>query len=244
MADERDREGEEGPVETASGAPEGEPLQSSAEATRQALIEAAIEGFGKSGFSATSTRSIAAAAGANIASIAYHFGGKEGLRRACGEAIRNILQSVIRLTLDGETPEHYAGLTQDEARARMLATLERMASFVLTHPRANLVVPFMLREIFSPSVAFDIIYAGVIEPSHRRMCALWSAATGEPAESPETRLLLFSMVGQVLFFRIAREAILRRLGWEAIGPGEADLIRSILARNVEDLLEAHAKERS
>ena len=50
------------------------------DATRLALIRAALDLFGAKGFEAASTRDVAAAAGANLASIAYHFGGKEGLR--------------------------------------------------------------------------------------------------------------------------------------------------------------------
>ena len=38
-----------------------------------------MRGFGEKGFAATSIREIAALAGSNIASISYHFGGKEGL---------------------------------------------------------------------------------------------------------------------------------------------------------------------
>lgn len=57
------------------------------EATRAALVRSARELFGAKGFEATSTREIAALAGANIAAIAYHFSGKVGLRRACAEFV-------------------------------------------------------------------------------------------------------------------------------------------------------------
>ncbi len=59
----------------------------SSDRTRTALIAAGLELFGEKGFEATSTRDIATAAGANLASIAYHFGSKEGLRLACAQAI-------------------------------------------------------------------------------------------------------------------------------------------------------------
>ena len=60
--------------------------RSSSQQTRAALIAAGLRLFGEKGFDATSTRDIAAAANTNIASIAYHFGGKEGLRLACAQA--------------------------------------------------------------------------------------------------------------------------------------------------------------
>ena len=55
--------------------------------TREALIRAGLDLFGRHGFEASSIREIAQAAGVNSAGIAYHFGGKDGLRQACAEAI-------------------------------------------------------------------------------------------------------------------------------------------------------------
>src|ERR1051325_7635965 len=47
--------------------------------TRAELIEAALDVFSRIGFEGASTRMIAQAAGANLAAIVYHFGGKEAL---------------------------------------------------------------------------------------------------------------------------------------------------------------------
>ncbi|HEX6141368.1 MAG TPA: TetR family transcriptional regulator, partial [Geminicoccaceae bacterium] len=48
------------------------------EATRERLLLAAIDVFGRRGFEA-STRELAGAAGVNLAAIPYHFGSKHGL---------------------------------------------------------------------------------------------------------------------------------------------------------------------
>src|SRR5262245_38442922 len=66
----------------------------SADQTRIALVHAALSLFGSKGFDGTSTRDIAAMANANIGSIAYHFGGKEGLRAACAEHIVETLRGI------------------------------------------------------------------------------------------------------------------------------------------------------
>src|SRR4051794_14746870 len=81
--------------------------QPSAEQTRRALIRAALKLFGSKGYDGTSTREIAAAANANIGSIAYHFGGKEGLRTACANFIVETIQSVAAqaLKLDEAWPK-------------------------------------------------------------------------------------------------------------------------------------------
>ncbi|MGO4284013.1 TetR family transcriptional regulator, partial [Bosea sp. TAB14] len=55
--------------------------------TRTALIRAGLDLFGRHGFEASSIRQIAQAAGVNSAGIAYHFGGKGGLREACAQSV-------------------------------------------------------------------------------------------------------------------------------------------------------------
>jgi TetR/AcrR family transcriptional regulator len=50
--------------------------------TRLKLIETATPLFAKKGFAAVSVREVAHAAGANVAAVSYHFGGKEGLYQA------------------------------------------------------------------------------------------------------------------------------------------------------------------
>ena len=72
-----------------------------------------------------------------------------------------------------------------------------------------MIVQFVLRELSSPSPALDRIYDGVFDPLHRRLCLLWQRATGEPAESDATKLTVFTLIGQVVYFRIGREAVLR-----------------------------------
>src|SRR6476660_4731072 len=68
--------------------------ETSPELTRAALVGAALKLFGRQGFDGTSTREIAAEAQANIGSIAYHFGGKEGLRAAAADYIVETIQTV------------------------------------------------------------------------------------------------------------------------------------------------------
>src|SRR6185312_5140782 len=76
----------------------------SAEQTRQALIRAGLELFGEKGFDGTSTRQLAAAAKANIGSIAYHFGSKEGLRAACAGFIVETIKDMASQALDATDP--------------------------------------------------------------------------------------------------------------------------------------------
>lgn len=211
-------------------------LPPSSDLTRQALIRAALKLFGSKGYDGTSTREIAAVANANIGSIAYHFGGKEGLRLACAgfivDTIQGIASQALRADADGPRSEA-------EAVARLNLALERMVGFIVAAPQAGEIVQFVLRELAHPTPALDAIYSGVFEPVHKRLCQVWAEATGEDAESDLTKLMVFTMVGQVIYFRIGRVAVLRRMGWADIGPKEAAEIIGVAKGNLAAMLAAH-----
>jgi AcrR family transcriptional regulator len=214
------------------------PLANSADQTRAALVAAALRLFGRQGFEGTSTRQIAAAAKANIASIAYHFGGKDGLRMAAADHIVATIQTIAGPVLGDLEESDALTLTQEAARRMLSLVVERMVGFVVASPEAGEIVQFVLRELSHPTAALDRIYAGVFEPVHRRLCRVWEAATGEPAESDATKLVVFTLIGQVVYFRIGREAVLRRMGWSDIGAAEAGAIVGIARSNLDAILAA------
>ncbi|MDX8432326.1 CerR family C-terminal domain-containing protein [Mesorhizobium abyssinicae] len=214
---------------------------SPAEQTRAALVHAALKLFGRQGYDGTSTREIAAEAKANIGSIAYHFGGKEGLRTAAADYIVDTIQTIAGQAVGSQADgAAQAGTGPEAARAQLFAALERMVAFIVASPQAGEIVQFVLREMAHPTAALDRIYAGVFEPTHRRLCMIWEQATGEPAESERTRLTVFTLIGQVIYFRIGREAVMRRMGWREIGEAEAAKVVAIASDNLGAILAARS----
>ena len=214
------------------------PSEGRGEATRLALIAAALDLFGAKGFEAASTRAVAAAAGANLASIAYHFGGKEGLRLACADHVVATIRGFLAPTLAvvGSAP-----LTPAEARGSLERVLAAFVAFMVVRPEAQSIARFVVREMFEPTEAFERIYAEAFAPMHERFCAVWAAATGAPADAAETRLATLAMLGQILYFRVARRVALRRLGWSDIGPREGEAIRVMLTTHLHAALAAARK---
>lgn len=214
--------------------------RSNSERTRAALIRAGMKLFGERGFAATSTREIAAAANANIASIAYHFGGKEGLRDACAQFIVTTVQGLAQPLLAAmPVPDD-----EKAAELQIRAIVQRMAGFLLAAKEAGPIVQFILRELQHPTHALDIVYSGVFEPVHTRLCQVWAAATGEAPEDDETKLVVFTMIGQLVYFRIGREAVTRRMGWRHIGQEEAARIASVAVDNLLAVIGAHRSRTS
>jgi AcrR family transcriptional regulator len=214
------------------------PAEGRGEATRLALIHAALDLFGAKGFEAASTRSVAAAAGANVASIAYHFGGKEGLRLACADYVIATIRGALGPTLAAVA----APLTPTAARDLLARVVEAIIGFLVVRPEAQAIARFVVREMFEPTEAFERLYAEAFAPMHLRFCAVWAAATGAPADAPATKLATLAMLGQILYFRVGRRVAMRRLGWSDIGPGEGEAIRAILLAHLDAALTAARRE--
>ena len=210
--------------------------------TRLALIRAALTQFGRFGYDGATTRDIAAEAKANIGSIAYHFGGKEGLHEACARHIVDTMQELARPVLTA-LPDT-GSLQPDQAEALLRMALERMAGFVIGQPEAGAIVSFILRELDRPTAALDTVYSGVFEPVHKRFCEVWAAATGEDAESDATKIRVFTLIGQVVYFRIGREAVRRRMGWDRVGEAETAQVVEAAQANLAAILATSRGKRS
>lgn len=205
---------------------------SGADITRTALIDAAIRLFGERGYDAVSTRDIADLAAANIGSIAYHFGGKPGLRLACAEhVIANIAATVGPAFLRPLPP-----LTSDQA----LETIERMMG-VFTHfwmvsEGSQSFVNFMLREMLVKGEVSELFYSVWMKPMHKRFCELFGIATGRDPSSHEVKIAVFSFIGQVFHFRVGQPLIMRRLEWDELGEREAECVVEGLVRNTRAIV--------
>jgi TetR/AcrR family transcriptional regulator, regulator of cefoperazone and chloramphenicol sensitivity len=207
------------------------------EATRRALVEAALRLFGERGYDSVSTREIAEAASANIGSIAYHFNGKAGLRLAVAEFVAEGIATTAAPAIAA------APLPSDPAVAlgALELAVERFARFLVTSREASVFAAFIIREVMQPGEIVDYLYGTLIERAHRRLCDLFAVATGREAESVEVKAAVFSMLGQILYFRIARPIVLKRMAWDDIGSAEADRLVAVFKTNLKGLIEAHRK---
>ena len=195
--------------------------------TRAKLIAAGLHLFGRGGFEGTSTRALAERAGTNVASIAYHFGSKAGLRQACAlHVVEWLERAIVMPDAAPAPPDPQAALQEMEAAMRAFARM------LLVSAEAGDFVPFVLRELTDPGDVAEQLFAQFFQPRHARFCTLWSAVTGQPAEAAEVKLAVFTFIGQILYFRIARPFVARRMEWGAIGPSEVDQIVDAVLGNL------------
>ncbi|MGD8809793.1 MAG: CerR family C-terminal domain-containing protein [Gammaproteobacteria bacterium] len=216
------------------------------EMTREALIRAAIDLFGHAGFNAVSTRAISEAAGVNQALIGYHFGGKPGLYLAALNHIADSVDSRIGPLVAGIEAE----LDADDgdaaaAGARAVALLHRFTdafAAMLTGEESKAWARLILREQQDPSEGFEVLYATVMRRILGMTTRLVARARRLDAETDQCRLTALTIIGQVLVFRVGREAVLRHMGWTRLSGAELEAIRCELRHNVTAIVQAEQSQ--
>ncbi|WP_199085908.1 CerR family C-terminal domain-containing protein [Bosea sp. ASV33] len=210
--------------------------------TREALIRAGLDLFGRHGYEASSIREIAQAAGVNSAGIAYHFGGKDGLRRACAEAVVATMKQRVFGAAAAMPP--LDGLAPEAAVELMLGIVGRVTAFATQAQESETIARFVIREMMEPTAAFEALYEGLVGPVHGQVCRLWAAATGMEPEAQDTKLAVFATIGQVIYFRLARPAVMRRMGWDAIDTAQSEAIADVIRANVRASIASMRERRS
>jgi AcrR family transcriptional regulator len=204
--------------------------------TRTRLLEAGLDHFGRVGFEGANIRAIAAAAGANIAAINYHFGSKRSLYLAvANHIVEGISATVGPLAAEIIALAGHPHLSPADARNALRQFVRTAGRLLATSPKAERWARFILREQLDPTDAFDLIYDGIMGRMHRTLTALVAAVLELDPKSETARLEAFSLLGQAMIFRFARAAVLKRMEWSAIGDAEADKIVAQLERAVARL---------
>nr|WP_319495097.1 CerR family C-terminal domain-containing protein [uncultured Desulfobacter sp.] len=199
--------------------------------TRERLLEAAIDVFGRHGFDSATTRMIAKAGNVNIAAIPYYFGGKEGLYQAVIDHIvdhiknqaGDLLEQISKTTFTQDTGPQ-------QARELIQAVLERFVNFVAGSEQGPRFSRIILREQMFPSSAYDAIFEGFLKPVLDALSTLIMAASGE-SDPRQATFKAMTLMGQVIIFRVARETIVRGLDLDGYSPQELEEIRRVVVDN-------------
>lgn len=200
------------------------------------LIEAALTHFGRAGLDGASTRAIARDADTLMSSITYHFGGKQALYLAVADHIADRMQGWMAPAL--AHADRLCDETGDiaAARAAVHAIIAGMSTVMLRDETAE-ISRFIVREQAEPTEAFARLYKGVMQRMLDRLSGLLRRIAGERLGEDGARVRAMTLIGQVLVFRVARATVMTGMGWAAIGPDEADLVRAAVAANLDAILD-------
>lgn len=161
------------------------------------LVLAALRLFAEKGFSKTSTREIAQAAGANVAAISYYFGDKAGLYRAvftepmgtpCDDISRyQPAHLSLRQALEG----FIAGFLQPLKQGDLAQQLTRLH----------------FREMLEPTGLWAEQINGNIKPAHAALVEVLSRHLGVTRIDDDVHRLAFSITGLAMQMFISRDVI-------------------------------------
>lgn len=169
--------------------------------TKQRLLEAAILLFGEKGYDATSLREICRQAEANSAAVNYHFQDKQGLYRA---VLEHLLQECGSFQIQEEEQE-------PEAQLRALI---KMCLTDVFHDRGNLQEKLIFKEIADPSEDLLTLLREPLRSNFQKFVRAVEGLTARPLDPPTANLIVFSIFGQIDYYRMFYKFIPELVGEE------------------------------
>ena len=188
-------------------------------------MDAALALFGSNGFEATSTRDIAARTGVALPAIAYHFGGKEGLYRACAEHV--VERYRARMQTSAGTSNLKMPEGADAARTALRRVMAMLGTMLLDTAESDAWLTFMIREMNGTGPAHDLLYRDLWEPGLALVAGLVAAARGRRTPQEEDKLEAILLLSSFSAFSTSRRVALDFGGWNTI---DQRLLTAMLAR--------------
>jgi AcrR family transcriptional regulator len=169
--------------------------RSDGEQSRERLLHAALSLFAHQGFTKTSTREIAEAAGTNLAAIKYYFGDKAGLYRAVFFELQSKPEEEIR-RYSGE-----ALSLRDALRGLYLGFLEPLKQGELT----TLCMKLHMREMLEPTGLWSEEIEQGIRPMHEALVQVLSRHVGVAQPDDEIQRLAVSVSALGVHLHVGRD---------------------------------------
>ena len=203
--------------------------------TRQKLLIAALDVFGRYGFEGAATRDIAKRAGANLAAIVYHFGSKDALHRAVAEYVVEQMESRIGDAIDRAANALTGTVDRPTARRLLQGIIDVHIDSMLGEAEADLWGRFIMREQMEPSSTFDIIYDFMMKCQSTTTELIAFLLNLDP-HSEEATFRSFAISGQFVIFCVARPMVAKKLGRDTLVCGDRDQIRRVVAEHIDLLV--------
>nr|WP_319392693.1 CerR family C-terminal domain-containing protein [uncultured Desulfobacter sp.] len=205
--------------------------------TRQRLINAGVEIFGRCGYEAATTRMFAEAAEVNLAAIPYHFGSKEGLYHAVIESVGDrILELLKEERLKAVETVRNETTNSDDVKKALDGIIRGFARILISSELGRQAAPIIMREQAHPTTAFDRLYENHLRPIHEVITVLVARLRKESPDSENAVICAHTIIGQIAAFRMMRETARRRLGWDTFDEQKTEKICDLIIKNTHSIL--------
>lgn len=182
--------------------------------TRERLLAVAAEVFAEHGYKSATVREICRRAGANVAAVNYHFGGKDKLYAAMLAHYMCTCQAAFPLDV-GVTPD-------SPPRERLRAFVHGLVQRILgggDDPVSEAHGKLVSLELIDPTPACDGLLREHIAPVNDLLADILRGLLGPAADDPDVlRTCLLAIFGHISFHYSGRAAIVHFYGHEELTP--------------------------
>jgi AcrR family transcriptional regulator len=219
------------PLKTQGGA---EDKASRGDVARLRVLSAAVEEFAANGYRGTSTRTLAAQAGVNLAGLSYYYGGKPQLYRAALDHVVRQIDEAIRPVAEEVT----AALSTDAACASqayplLLKCLDSWLDIMLGRSGLQWKPSWSLlltRAAIEPPEGDGWLYHSTASLILQPSAALIASLLGKPSADEECGIMAIALLGQASAFRRDHGGRLPALGWSSVEAEQREAIRRVIHR--------------
>ncbi|WNG26129.1 DUF1956 domain-containing protein [Cystobacter fuscus] len=209
----------------------------SAEMTKARILEAGMRCFAREGFAGATTRMIAAEAGVTLPVIAYHFGNKEGLHRACAqEIVDQHSRRLLPLVCAAREAANKGSLSAPEARDWLDRILEALVNAVTADAEQRLTTDFVLREMSEQGPGYALLFEGLWNPGIGLVADLLAIARRRRPGKEEDRAGAVMLITSLSAFTAVEPVSLAFLGWERLDGTRRDTVTALAKRLLDGLV--------
>jgi AcrR family transcriptional regulator len=162
--------------------------------TRQKLLEVAGRVFAERGYLRATSKEICELAGANIAAVNYHFGGKDGLYSAVLEAAHAKLVSI----------DSVAEITQSKADSatKLRLLLRKILTEVARRGEGAWELRVLSREVMAPTPLMEGMMKNQVMPKAKMVMGMLADILDVPPSHPAVSRCTVSIVGPCVFLLV------------------------------------------
>jgi hypothetical protein len=114
--------------------------------------------------------------------------------------------------------------------------IRTFAAIVLGSAEADSWCYFIVREQMRPREGFEILYRSVMARIQRLLVTLVARLVGVSDDDPRSAIRAMAILGEIMIFRTARAATMKRLGWSRFTEERLIEVQSVLRENFRHLL--------
>ncbi|WP_010525597.1 TetR/AcrR family transcriptional regulator [Nesterenkonia sp. F] len=185
-----DREDRGSAADASQGSPDAPTSSTTDREGAERILDAAVELFGRRGFSATSLKAIAAHAGVSAPLVIHHFGSKAGLRRACDQHVARLFHdykdAAVEDTAEGLPRNHVMEMVQESGP----------------------LIRYLLQAFLAGGEEIDALFDRLVDDSLEYTSRAQELGLVTPSENPRDRaavMLLHSFGALVLHRQMKRQ---------------------------------------